>query len=153
MPTGHVLEALAPLENTGYRRLFTRRALLRFAIVWILLIVIGSFLPSKTKRALGTVTRSRVPAVRAMAVREHRVVHFVQFGIAALLLSVLGANLSQRSSALLGIIMLGLLIEYAQHLLGRGPLEWWDVRDDTYSACVGCLLGAWQVIRCWLVRE
>ena len=92
-------------------------------------------------------------AVRARAKQEHRVVHFVEFGVAGLLLSVLGDNLAPRVRSLIGIVILGLMIEYAQHASGRSPMEWWDVRDDTYAACLGCLLGGWRLVRLGLLRK
>ena len=134
--------------------MFSRRFLIHCAQVWIGLIIIGSFLPGEVKIAIGTTTGPRASAaVRVRTSLEHRLVHVAEFGIAAVLLSVVSVRTRQRVWFALALAGLGLALEWLEHLAGRGVLEWWDVRDDTYGVCLGSVLGAWHLVRKKLLRE
>jgi type II secretory pathway component PulK len=39
-------------------------------------------------------------------------------------------NRRQQIRSALAVFLLGLSLEYLQHLIYRNPMEWWDVRDD-----------------------
>lgn len=133
--------------------MFSRQLLIRFSILWIVLITLGSFLPGEAKVALGTVTPSNNPAIQHRVKTEHRLAHFVAFGIAALLLAVLAEKLTQRAAALAVVLAWALAIELVQMAMHGGPIEYWDVRDDTFAAIAGSVLGAWQVARVILLRR
>ncbi|HTU47745.1 MAG TPA: hypothetical protein VMF91_21990 [Bryobacteraceae bacterium] len=83
---------------------------------------------------------------------EHRLAHFGAFGIAALSLVVIAETLSQRVGALAGVLALALAIELLQKAIHGGPVEYWDVRDDTLAAIAGSALGTWQLVRAVLLR-
>ncbi len=133
--------------------MFSRRSLIRFALLWIALIIVGSLWPPGPKIALGTLTHSKDPAVRHRAEIRHRLAHFGVFGIAALLLAVVAANTKKRIAAIAGVIALAAVIEWLQHIIYASPFEYWDVRDDTFAAIAGSALGAWQMVRAHLLRK
>jgi hypothetical protein len=55
---------------------------------------------------------------------------------------------------LLGMLLLGLSLEYAQYVLFETEsMEWWDVRDDSYAAVAVYLAGQWRPWRAALVRD
>lgn len=64
---------------------------------------------------------------------HHRGLHFLAFGGAALLLLLLSRSRRQEIRLVVAVCLLGLSLEYLQHLLYRNVMEWWDVRDDTLS--------------------
>lgn len=133
--------------------MFSRQFLIRFAILWIVLITIGSFLPPEAKVALGTTTSSRNSAIQHRVKAEHMFAHFGAFGIAALSLAVLAETVAQRAAALAGVLALALAIELLQKAMNGGPIEYWDVRDDALASIVGSALGAWQTVRTILLRR
>jgi Na+/serine symporter len=132
--------------------MFSRRFLVRFAALWIAMVIVGSLLPAGPKVALGTQTHSKNPIVRHRTTVRHRCTHFVAFGIAALLLSTLAHSRSQRVQAFLALFALACALEFLQHLINHAGFEYWDVRDDVYAAVVASLLGAWHVITSRLLR-
>jgi len=133
--------------------MFSRQFLIRFSVLWIVLITVGSFLPTGAKVAMGTATHSSNPAIKHRVKVEHTLVHFGAFGVAALLLAVVAETLAQRAGALAGVLALALAIELLQKATHGGPVEYWDVRDDTFAAIAGSALGAWQIVRAMLVRH
>jgi hypothetical protein len=127
--------------------------LIRLAPWWVLLVIIGSFLPERSKEAIGT-TNSPEAAIHGRASLKHRVVHFVTFGSTALLLVIIGETALQQVWAGLGVAALGFLVEYSQYLLSRISLmEWWDVRDDAIAAIAALLLAQWLNLREILVDD
>lgn len=114
---------------------------MRIAYLWTAAIVIMSFLPGEAKEALGTETRSTIPAVRHRAAVRHTTGHLVAFAIAALLFTIASAKKSHRLYYLLMIVVLGLTIEYCEHAIYGSTFEWWDVRDDSLAAAVGYVFG------------
>jgi len=76
--------------------------------------------------------------------RMHRPVHFLLFGVTALILWRVVASIGRPRRpwlcAILCTVALGLAIELLQHLTYRNPMEWWDVRDDALSAAAAVFL-------------
>lgn len=146
---GGWLRVLSGLVDSG---MFSRQFLIRFSVLWIVLITVGSFLPTRAKVALGTTTDFNSAVIQHRVKPEHRLAHFGAFGIAALSLAVIAETLSQRVGALAGVLALALVIELLQKALHGGPVEYWDVRDDTLAALAGSALGTWQLVRAVLLR-
>ena len=82
--------------------------------------------------------------------RMHRPLHFLLFGITALILWRLFVSVDWPRIpklfaarpwlvALLSTAALGTAIELLQHLIYRDRMEWWDVRDDSLAA-IGAVL-------------
>jgi VanZ family protein len=115
------------------------------AAIWIAILIVGSLMPLHAKVALHTLNVSRVPA---QASWNHRAFHFIGFGVAAYLLSVLSRNARRRVLALVATIALGILLEVIQQHMGRNPFEVWDVRDDSIAAFIGAAAAlAWNPAR------
>jgi hypothetical protein len=87
----------------------------RIAQAWLLLLVIGSLQPA------------RPGPVHAM----HREIHFLAFGGTAFLLLLVTRSRREEMGVVLGGCLLGLSLEYLQHLFYHNVMEWWDVRDWT----------------------
>jgi hypothetical protein len=91
-------------------------------------------MPSQAKVSLGLLG-TRPPNL------EHRVVHFVGFGIAELLLLFSATNRRQETYRVIGVVSLGLGLELAQHfVLGGRYFEWWDLRDDAIGIFTALLV-------------
>jgi surface polysaccharide O-acyltransferase-like enzyme len=95
--------------------------------IWIALIVIGSFLPGDAKEFIGT--RDKSDSFHALSV-PHHIWHFFAFGLIALLASVLSRSIRDQLQMLCGILLLALVIEFAQASIFTAAIEWWDLRDD-----------------------
>ena len=67
----------------------------------------------------------------------HRGVHWLAFAGAALLLLALARNRRQEIGSVIAVFLLGLSLEYLQHLIYGKAMEWWDVRDDTVAVSSG----------------
>ena len=76
------------------------------------------------------------PGAESPVHQMHRHFHFAAFSLTAFLLW----RLLPGIKAALVSIAIGLFIEVMQYLLYHGPMEWWDVRDNTISAIVTILL-------------
>jgi hypothetical protein len=106
-------------------------------------------MPSRAKIALGTTTARAVEARPPN--REHRVVHFVGFGGAELLLLLLAINRRQQAHRIVGMVVLALGIELTQHFVLRGRyFEWWDVRDDVMGILAAFLIVDVMRLRRWI---
>jgi hypothetical protein len=105
----------------------------RMAALWITAVIGGSFMPVGWKIAVGTTTFQAAQEQVAPPGLEHRLCHFVAFGVAAGLLLLLAATRWQEVRAVTSIMALGLTIEYVQHLALGSVFEWWDLRDDWIS--------------------
>jgi len=119
----------------------SRQLLIRIAPFWILLVLIGSFMPG-AKHALGT----------SSSILTHRLYHVASFGSAALILLLIADNGPRRLAALLGVVTLGVLIEFLQHSIYSIPVEWWDIRDDSVSAAGAWLVTAFPAVRNKILR-
>ena len=115
---------------------------MRIALLWTAAIVIGSFLPPQIKQAIGTEARSSRTAERRRAHLKHRAGHLIAFGIDAFLFAAASIRKTHRFYYFLFTVLLGLAIEYTQHATYGFIFEWWDLRDDTLAAVVGCIFGS-----------
>lgn len=122
------------------------RSVLRWlATIWIFALIAGSLVPGHAKQALGLIGGRRPN-------REHRVVHFVGFGGAELLLLLLATRRRQEVYCVAGIVGLGVGIELAQDFaLHGGYVEWWDVRDDVCGISAAILVVNTTRARKWTV--
>ena len=82
----------------------------------------------------------------------HDALHFLAFLSTALLLALIARTPRQRIYAPLAVVALGVAIEWAQHLLYRGPFEWRDLASDACAALFACLLARSRPLREILVR-
>ena len=98
--------------------------ILRIAQAWILLLIVGSLQPARPGPVVGL----------------HREVHWLAFAGAAFLLFSLSRSRIQEICSVVAVFLLGLSLEFLQHLIYRGALEWWDVRDDTLAILVALAL-------------
>jgi hypothetical protein len=133
--------------------ILTRPRVLRpITCAWLLLVIIGSLQPNRLLEVVGLARRGRLrvvigsvepPPPRVAAgprqpagtgpvvdVDLHRQIHWLAFGGAALLLLLPARNRRREICAVLAAFLLGLSLEYLQHLIYRNPMEWYDVRDD-----------------------
>ena len=118
-------------------------------------LVIASLYPNSRKVALGAPARMLVTKARAPRVTvrfRHRLLHLISFGTLALLLVLIVRTPNQRIYSTLLVIALGFAIEYAQHWIFGGPIEWWDMRDDAFGAVAAYAVGRWPVLRRALVK-
>jgi hypothetical protein len=115
---------------------------MRIALLWTAAIVIGSFLPTQVKQAIGTEAHSSHAAEQRRAYIRHRAGHLIAFGIDAFLFAVASTKKTHRFYYFLFTVWLGLVIEYMQHAISGFRLEHEDLRDDTVAAAVGCALGS-----------
>jgi hypothetical protein len=92
------------------------RIVRRLTLVWLLLVIFGSLQPS------------RPLLVRSSNV--HLGIHCVAFAGAAFLLLLLSTSRRQEICSVTAACLLGLSIEYLQHLIYHISIEWHDVRDD-----------------------
>ena len=77
----------------------------------------------------------------------HREIHWLAFAVATFLLLLLCRNRRQEIESAIGVFVLGLSLEYLQHLIYRNPMEWWDVRDDSFAIFAAfALLAGWRVL-------
>jgi NhaP-type Na+/H+ or K+/H+ antiporter len=73
-------------------------------------------------------------------VGHHRGIHWLAFAGAAVLLLLLSRNRRQEIRSVIGVCLLGLTLEYVQHLIYRNIMEWWDVRDDALAVLAAFML-------------
>lgn len=124
-----------------------RTFLVRIAPWWVLLVIIGSFLPATSKEAIGTMNTPEA-ANEGRAVGRHRIAHFLTFGSTALLLVLVSETAAQEIWAGFGVAALGFILECSQFaLIGLTEVEWWDVRDDALAAVGVLLLAQWLGLR------
>lgn len=130
-----------------------RRTVIRWvAIVWISGITAGSLMPTDLKIAIGSTTSEPVRSPRAEF--EHRLFHYVSFGVAALLLLLLASNHRQELIAAFAVAALGVTIELIQHFIMLYPLfEWDDVRDDMIAIVVALIAIQFKGFRARLLAE
>jgi hypothetical protein len=104
---------------------------LRLAQGWILFLIAASLQPAR-------------PGPLVTHVSLHRGVHWLAFAGAAFLLLVLSRNRRQQVRNSIAVVLLGLSLEYLQHLMYRNVMEWWDVRDDFLAVLV--VFGLYRLI-------
>ena len=118
--------------------------------IWVSVLVVGSFLPSETKRALGTQSGTGISGQPAL---PHRLWHFASFGSTALLASLVARSPRSRILSGLAVIALGVSIELLQSSLSGESTEWWDVRDDTCATVALALVGEVAIVRRYLLKD
>ena len=110
----------------------TRAVFRILAQVWLTLLIVGSLQPARPGLVTGV----------------HREIHWLGFGGAALLLFCLSRTRSREILAASATLLLGLSLEFLQHLIGRNPIEWRDVSDDGLAILaifvVYRLTGSWK---------
>jgi len=144
----------------GILRILKRPQIIRYiALAWILLVVVGSFQPIRIlvaagslphaglRAAVGSLQMGRPPVGGSLhptgtgpVVGLHREIHWLSFGGAAFLLLLLSRNRRQEIRSVIATCLLGLSLEYMQHLVYYIDLEWPDVYDDTLAAIVALAL-------------
>lgn len=130
-----------------------RTFLVRIAPWWILLVIIGSFLPGTSKEKIGTLNTPEA-AMEGRVAAKHRIAHFLTFGSTALLLVLISETAAEAMWAGFGVAALGFILECSQFaLIGLKEMEWWDVRDDALAAIGVLLLTQWLGLREKLVRK
>jgi hypothetical protein len=87
------------------------------AQAWLLLVIVGSLQPARPWHS----------------VAAHRGIHWLAFAGLALVLLLPSRNRRQEIHSVIAACLLGLSLEYLQHLVYRNPMEWCDVRDDTLA--------------------
>jgi len=98
--------------------LLTRdQIILRVTQAWVLLLIVGSLQPARPGLVVGL----------------HRELHWLAFAGAAILLLALSRNRGEETRSAIAVFLLGLSLEYLQHLMYLRPFEWWDVRDDAFA--------------------
>lgn len=125
--------AVAPAADEPVRRRAVSRGVLRaVAWVWIALLIAGSLQPAR-------------PSV---VTSHHRLIHWVAFAGAALLLLLLSKTRLREILGALAIFFLGVSLEVVQHLIYRNQLEWRDIGDDGAAILAAFALyrltGAWK---------
>ena len=91
--------------------------ILRLAQLWTLLLIVGSLQPGRPAPIVGV----------------HREIHWLAFAGVTLLLLLLSHTRRQEIRGVFATCLLGLSLEYLQHLIYRNAVEWRDVRDDTLA--------------------
>lgn len=129
----------ATFIRSGNAAVLTRDRLRQITIVWIVCLAAISLQPYRPPEGPGSIL--------------HRAGHMVAFGAAGLMLLVLSDSDKQKWAAALKVICLAVAIETAQHLLYKGPFEWWDVRDDIIGLLIAVLLIRWTRVRSLLVSS
>jgi len=66
----------------------------------------------------------------------HREIHFFAFAGAAILL-LLSWNRRQEVRVVIAVFLMGVFLEYLQHLIYHNTMEWRDVRDDALAILAG----------------
>jgi hypothetical protein len=87
------------------------------AQAWLLLVIVGSLQPARPWHSVAV----------------HRGIHWLAFAGLALVLLLPSRNPRQEIHSVIAACLLGLSLEYLQHLVYLKPIEWWDVRDDTFA--------------------
>lgn len=100
------------------------RIILCITLAWLLLLIVGSLQPARLGPGMA-LHRGNHPGVAV-----HRGIHWLAFAGTALLLLLLSRNRRQEICSAIGTFLLGLSLEYLQHLIYRKPMEWRDVADD-----------------------
>jgi hypothetical protein len=96
------------------------RILICLAAVWIVALIAGSLQPARPGSTLGL----------------HREIHWLAFGGLALFVLTISRNLRQEIACVAAACLLGLSLEFLQHLIYRNAMEWRDVRDDTLAVLI-----------------
>ena len=115
-------------EPTVVRSHGTRTAAKVFAVSWLLLIFVLSFLPGRYKREFHTKGRL------------HSWDHLLAFAAGGFILVASTRSTRARVLVLTGAVLFGFSVEFVQHLLYRAEIEWRDVTIDILGLTLGCLM-------------
>jgi hypothetical protein len=108
-----------------------KRALsVAFASVVVFAVAVVSFLPGRDKHRLHT------------SGRFHSLGHLLVFSVVGFVLARTTHSRRTRIILFIGALMLGLAIEWGEHLVFKSPLEWKDVLVDGFGVVCGTLLAA-----------
>lgn len=108
--------------------MLSRKALTRFTIIWVILLVAFSLQPT------------RVPGTRGRNI-QHESGHVVIFGATAMLMLALARNREEEWKAAAATLGLAVGIEIAQFLIYSLPnFEWWDVREDLIGIAIAMIV-------------
>jgi hypothetical protein len=133
-----VRQSIAPLRRREPRlKLTPRTTLAVLALAWALCLVSASLFANRAKHAVSTgvqISVSKHSSPRVVIPPRHRILHFLSFGLLALLLVLPAPDVNSRLLVTLAVAALGLGIECAQHCIFGNNFEWWDVRDDSLGA-------------------
>jgi hypothetical protein len=141
------------IDVGGILKLTYPRIIRRITQAWLPLVVVGSLQPNRLLEVAGFMRRARLraaigslqPASLLVAVGSlrpaspgpvldlHREIHWLAFGGAALLLLLGSRNRRQEIRSVIAVFLLGLSLEYLQHLIYHNPMEWDDVGDDALA--------------------
>jgi hypothetical protein len=135
-------EMRPPSAVPRFKQLVPRKLLSWVVPIWITCLTIGSLLPGDLKVELGTTTKQQQVHPNKDVILPHRLAHFALFGFTACLLMLLARTNQGEIVSVLLAILLGSVIEFAQHAVYRFTFEWWDVRDDAIGA-----IGAYVLFR------
>ena len=133
--------------------LISRRTLLRIIPVWLVCLVAGSLMPAPVKVIMGTTNRTGLAGAPGHIVTVHRAYHMVAFGATAVLMMLVCRTRREDLAVTAGALLLGALLEYAQHLMYGAVLEWWDIRDDGWGISAAFILMQTAPLRSWLVSD
>jgi hypothetical protein len=117
----------------------TRGTLRRVASLWIILLMAISLQPFRPWKT----NDSPSPL--------HRVAHVTTFGVAGLMLLALSRNRPEERRVCLGVVVLAVFIETAQHLIYKVLFEWWDVREDMIGLLIAVMLIRFTPVRSLLL--
>jgi hypothetical protein len=130
--------------------LFNRRFLERLLPFCIAMLIVGSFLPTEAKQAIGTQV---LIAGQLSQDWHHRAYHVVSFGFTALLISLVNRQWKHCILFCAALMCLAMCIELAQSLIFVSDFEWWDLRDDAYGVLLWAPLGQLSWVREVLVDD
>lgn len=116
-----------------------RALLARIAPYWVAALVVASLQPWRPGVPHGGVV--------------HALLHFLAFFSTALLLLLAARTPRHRIYAPLIVVVLGAVLECAQHWLYRGAFEWNDLANDAGAALLAATLAWPRPLREILVRE
>lgn len=136
-----------------WRGVVSRRLLLRVIPLWLFCVATGSFLPGKTKLAIGTTTPARAASRVETVGIIHRCLHVAAFGATAMLLIFAAPNRRREVTGALCALAFGTLIETIQPLVFGNVFEWWDVRDDAFGVLAALAVARLTHAREVLVRD
>jgi hypothetical protein len=106
-----------------------------------LAVTLGSLGPFDFRATYGRFLSRQIYVYGMWHFTTHALLHVVSFGLLGFLASLISVRWPVRSSAVAGILVLGLAIEWIQFQSHPGnPFESWDLRNDAGGACLGALL-------------
>jgi hypothetical protein len=114
-----------------------------------LIVTIGSLGPFQFRTAYGRFLNRHIQVYGIWYVTPHALMHILSFGLLGLLASLISERWPLRISGIVGVLILGLAIEWLQFRSHpSNPFETWDLRSDALGVCLGALLAyTWSAAR------